>query len=297
MPLTRRAFGFGAAASLVAGKTLAQMEIGGGTLTTVSDGHLVLPARFFFDALPQDELAPLRESLGLTGGTLEPPCNLALYRDTDRAVLFDAGSGPNFMPSAGEVLDNLDALGVAPEDITDVVFTHAHPDHIWGVLDDFDDPLFPEAIHHIGRDEADYWLDPATVETIGEARTTFAVGAKSRLEAIEDNLSTFGDGDTVVPGVVARATYGHTPGHMAFLVNDDALIVGDAIGNGHLALARPEWPSGADQDAERGIATRTALLADLADTGMRFVGFHLPAGGMGRIEKSGDGYRFVEGAA
>ena len=97
-------------------------------------------------------------------------------------------------------------------------------------------------------------------------------------------------------GVAARATYGHTPGHMAFVVNDDALIVGDAIGNGHLALARPEWPSGADQDAEMGIGTRTALLAELADTGMRFVGFHLPAGGMDPLsgrpaEASGDSRR------
>ena len=294
MHLTRRAFGLSAAASLVAGKSLAQISAGTGTLTTVSDGHLVLPAGFYLDPLPQDGLEPLREQLGLTGDTLQSPCNLALYRDADRTVLFDAGSGPNFMPSAGEILDNLEAAGVVPDDVTDVVFTHAHPDHIWGVLDDFDDPLFPSATHHIGQHEADYWLNPATVETIGETRAAFAVGAKTRLEAIADTLSTFRDGDTVVPGITARATYGHTPGHMAFMVADDALIVGDAIGNGHLALAKPEWPSGADQDFEMGIATRTALLAELADTSMRMVGFHLPSGGMGRIERTADAYQFVE---
>ena len=67
------------------------------------------------------------------------------------------------------------------------------------------------------QDEADYWLDPATVETIGEARAAFAVGAKNRLEAIADGLNTFADGDTVIPGIVARATLGHTPGHMSFM--------------------------------------------------------------------------------
>ena len=159
-----------------------------------------------------------------------------------------------------------------------------------------DEPVFVNAAHHIGQAEADYWLDPATVETIGEARAVFAVGAKSRLEAILDGLNTFGDGDTVVPGIVARATPGHTPGHMSFMVNDAALVVGDAIGNGHLALKKPAWPSGADHDTEQGAATRLALLAELADAGLPMVGFHLPAGGIGRIEKDGDAYLFAEDA-
>lgn len=294
MRITRRAFGFGTVASLVAGRSIAQMSIGGGTLTTVSDGHLVLPADFILGALPEADRAMASEIAGITGDTVQTPCNLTLYQDGERTILFDAGSGANFMPSAGQILGNLDAIGVAPEDVTDVIFTHAHPDHIWGVLDDFDEPLFTEAAHHIGKDEADYWMDPATVDSIGEARAVFAVGAKSRLDAIADGLNTFGDGDTVVPGIVARASYGHTPGHMAFRVNDAALIVGDAIGNGHLALRKPGWASGADQDVEMGIATRTALLAELANAVMPMVGFHLPSGGMGRIEKDGDVYRFVE---
>jgi glyoxylase-like metal-dependent hydrolase (beta-lactamase superfamily II) len=294
MRITRRAFGLGTAASLLAGRSIAQMSIGGGTLTTVSDGHLVLPADFLLGALPEADRAMAAEIAGITGETIQTPCNLTLYQEGERTILFDAGSGANFMPSAGQILDNLSAIGVSAEDVTDVIFTHAHPDHIWGVLDDFDEPLFPSAAHHIGRDEADYWMNPATVETIGEARTVFAVGAKNRLDAIADGLNTFGDGDTVVAGIVARASHGHTPGHMAFRVNDAALIVGDAIGNGHLALKRPGWASGADQDVEMGIATRIALLAELADTAMPMVGFHLPAGGMGRIEKDGDAYRFVE---
>ena len=65
------------------------------------------------------------------------------------------------------------------------------------------------------------------------------------------------------------------------------MIVGDAIGNGHLALERPDWPSGADQEPEKGIATRTELLAELAETGLLMVGFHLPSGGMGRIGRIG----------
>jgi glyoxylase-like metal-dependent hydrolase (beta-lactamase superfamily II) len=283
--------------SLVAGKSVARATVGSGTLITVSDGHLVLPVDFALGALPEADRPAAREIAGITGETIESPCNLTLFQNGDRTILFDAGSGANFMPSAGQILDSLEAAGVSPEDVTDVVFTHAHPDHIWGVLDDFDEPVFYEAVHHIGKDEADYWLNPATVDEIGEARASFAVGAKNRLEAIADGLNTFSDGDTVIPGIIARATYGHTPGHMSFLIDEAALVVGDAIGNGHLALQRPGWASGADQDVEAGMATRAALLAELAETGMLMVGFHLPSGGMGRIEAAGEEYRFVEDAS
>ena len=139
--------------------------------------------------MPKDELAPILDEFSLAQDRLTPECNLALYRDGTNTVLFDVGSGPDFMPSAGTLLDSLDGIGLAPEDVTHVVFTHAHPDHIWGLLDEFDDVLFPEAAFMMGRAEWDYWWDPATVDTIGEARAAFAVGAKRRMEAIEEQVS------------------------------------------------------------------------------------------------------------
>ena len=111
-----------------------------------------------------------------------------------------------------------EGAGLAPEDVTHVVFTHCHPDHLWGVLDDFDEPLFYEAQYMMGRAEWDYWWNPETVNEIGEARAAFAVGAKRRMEAIEDAVTLFDDGQEVLPGIAAIASPGHTPGHMAFEV-------------------------------------------------------------------------------
>lgn len=273
-----------------------EIAIGPAQLTTLSDGNLVLPLDFVIGDLPQ---AKIREALarhGITGETLTPPCNLTLYRDGTNTVLFDAGSGPAFMPSAGKLPDALDAVGVSPDEITHVLFTHAHPDHLWGVLDDFDDPVFANATHMIGQAEHEYWTDPATLEKIGEARASFAVGAARRLEAIADRLETFIAGEEVLPGVMAHDTRGHTPGHISFEIrrgNSAVMVIGDAIGNGHLALAHPQWASGADQDTEQGIATRLRLLDQLATDGMPMVGFHLPEGGLGRVERAGDVYRFV----
>lgn len=297
--MDRRNFLAGTVALGAAGltsKAVADIAIGDSSLTTVSDGGLVLPSEFLFAPMPADKVGAIRKAYGIEGPQLMPECNLALYRDGTRNVLFDVGSGPDFMPSAGKITDSLDAAGLAPEDITHVVFTHAHPDHIWGLLDDFDEPLFYEASYMMGRKEWDYWWNPATVDEIAEARVAFAVGAKRRMEAIEDAVELFDDGDELLPGISAIASYGHTPGHMAFEIrqgNDAAMVVGDAIGNHHVAFAHPEWPSGPDEDRDLGIKTRLKLLDRLASEQLQIIGFHLPGGGVGRVEKANDGYRFV----
>jgi glyoxylase-like metal-dependent hydrolase (beta-lactamase superfamily II) len=274
----------------------ASTQLGGATLTTVSDGYLILPAGFIFDPMPKEQLSAIIQAYGLDSESLQPECNLALYRDGVNTVLFDVGSGPDFMPSAGRIVESLDALGLAPEDVTHVVFTHAHPDHIWGLLDDFDEPLFYNATCMMGRVEWDYWWNPETVDTIGDARAAFAVGAKRRMEAIEDSVVLFDDGDEVIPGIQAIATPGHTPGHMSFEVrqgNDAFLIIGDAIGNHHVAFARPDWPSGSDQDMELAAKTRARLFDRIVADDLRIAGFHLPQGGMGRIEAAQSTYRFI----
>jgi len=273
-----------------------KIDLGDSRIDTVSDGHLSLPGSFIFDRMPTDQLLPILTRHGISPEKLTPECNVTLLRNGERTVLFDVGSGPDFTQSAGMLVEMLETLDVFPEDITDIVFTHAHPDHLWGVLDDFDDPLFTNASYMIGKDEWDYWVDPNTVDTIGGARTAFAVGAKRRLQMIEDNITLFADDQEIVPGIAARSTYGHTPGHMSFEVrsgNDSVMIVGDAIGNHHVGFERPEWASGSDQDRELGAATRVKLLDQLASAQMPMIGFHLPDGGIGRVERKDDSYQFV----
>jgi glyoxylase-like metal-dependent hydrolase (beta-lactamase superfamily II) len=274
----------------------AELSVGGFRIDSVSDGSLVLPTAMILGDAPEAEAAEILARYGIAGPELRPDCNLTLLRDGTNTVLFDAGSGANFMASAGRLQDALAAIDVAPEEITHVILTHGHPDHLWGVLDDFDDPAFPEATYLIGRAERDYWLDPATVDTIGAERQAFAAGALRYLAGIEDRLESFDDGDEVLPGVLAVLTPGHTPGHMSFELRDgsDALfLTGDAIGNHHVAFERPDWRAGSDQDADLGASTRVALLDRLAGEQMPIIGFHLPAPGLGRVERQGDGYLFV----
>lgn len=283
------------AASLFAPRVFAQTAIGGMTLSSISDGNLTLPANMIFSDMDDGVQAQLSADFDL-GDTLTPPCNVTLLQTGDRTILFDVGAGQEFMSSTGTLIDTLADLGVSPDDVTDVVFTHAHPDHLWGLVDDFDDLVFQNAQYMMGQAEWDYWTNPETVDTIGDARTTFAVGAARRLERIKEQISFFKDGAEVLPGVAARATFGHTPGHMAFEVRDGTnamMILGDCIGNHHMAFRHPDIASGSDQDPDMGIATRMALLDQLAADQMPVLGFHLPGNGVGRVERDANAYRFI----
>lgn len=72
------------------------------------------------------------------------------------------------------------------------------------------------------------------------------------------------------------------------------MVVGDALGNHHVAFERPDWASGSDQDGTMAAATRTTLLDQIAADQMRLIGYHLPGGGIGRAERVDGAYRFVE---
>lgn len=303
--ITRRTLLANAAASLAAPFApkrvwaSATLDLGGVRIDTLSDGNLVLPGDFILGGMPQEEMTAIVAKYGLPTDTLTPPCNVTLLRDGTKTVLFDAGAGPDFQQSAGLLPESLDMIGLSADDITHVIFTHGHPDHLWGLLDEFDDPVFPNATLMIGRAEFDYWTDPATVDSIGTARTAFAVGAARRLGVVADALRFVEDGEEVLPGIAARLAVGHTPGHMAYEVqagSESVMVVGDAIGNHHVAFERPDWASGSDQDGATAADTRVALLDQIAGAQMRIVGYHLPGGGIGRAERVDGGYRFVEDA-
>lgn len=277
-------------------RSVAQMVLGNGTLTTISDGTLALPLALPKN-VPDNELQDVIARFGLMDGEMRArPLNVTLWEDGDRLVLFDAGSGPVFVDTAGALYENLDAAGYALDQVTDVIFTHAHPDHIWGIVDDFDEIAFPEARLWIGQKEFDFWMDPGATELLDEARQFFAVGARRRLEAISETVELFDDGDEVITGVTARASYGHTPGHMSFVVgtgDDQFVVLGDAVANGHVQFARPDWESANDQNPGQAAETRAVLLNELAASGSIVTGYHLPGNGIGRVRVEGGGYAFV----
>ncbi|WP_232405700.1 MBL fold metallo-hydrolase [Pseudophaeobacter flagellatus] len=306
MTVNRRDVMTGLAAGLATGLLLpgqgwatagaAGLTIGDMQLQTLSDGHLVLPRAMLFAGLEPAAVDQILQAKGIGAGPIEPPINVTLLRHGNRVVLFDTGAGPSFQASAGRLLSVLETAGLSPEEVTHVVFTHCHPDHLWGVLDDFDDPLFSNADYLMGRVEWDYWFDPNTASTISNERASMAVGARRRMQIVAERTTRFEDGQEILPGIEAQASYGHTPGHMCFALRssgESLLIGGDAIGNHHVSFAEPDWPIGTDQDAAQAAKSRLRLLDMLVHDQMRLIGTHLPQGGIGRVEQLGGGFQFI----
>ncbi len=271
-------------------------KIGNAEVMVISDGVLNVPLSF---TLPEtlSEAPALFKAHGMPENGEPIQTNVVLVKTGNDIVLIDAGSGPNFQPTAGKLQENLEAAGIAPDKITKVVFTHAHADHLWGVLDDFDDAgRFPNASYVISAQEWDFWTDPRTAETVPDWLKGMALGTARILKTIEDKVERRKAGDVVAPGLTYIASPGHTPGHMSVMVENGGrrlMVGGDVLSNNAISFARPDWRIGSDFDRDRAVATRKSLLDQLATDKMPLIGFHLSWPGLGMVERSGNAYRLV----
>ncbi len=194
-------------------------------------------------------------------------------------VLFDAG-----LSAAGTTAALLQA-GVAPDDVTVVVITHMHGDHIGGLTDDAGNPTYPNARYVTGQVEYDHWA------AAGNERFD------AKVRPFAEKMSFIGDGASVVPGITSVAAFGHTPGHMAYMVESEGeqvLLTVDTANHYVWSLAYPEWEVKFDMDKTAAAATRKTLLGMVATDRIPLIGYHMPFPGIGFVEEPQTGrYRYV----
>ena len=293
--------GIGAALVLPAGPVSAaafKRKVGAAEITVLGDGTLNVPLAMVMPETPPADAAAVSAALGVPPPGSAIPTNVTLVALGNERVLIDAGAGSNFQPTAGKLAENMEAAGIDPATITKVVFTHAHADHLWGVIDEFDELRFPKASYVIAAAEWDFWTDPNTPTSVPDWLKGMALGSARILKRLEDKLERRKAGDVVAPGLSYTATLGHTPGHMSVLLENGPerlLIGGDVLTHAAISFARPEWRLGTDFDRDQAVATRRRLLDRLASDRLPLLGFHLPSPGFGMVERSGAAYRFVPG--
>jgi glyoxylase-like metal-dependent hydrolase (beta-lactamase superfamily II) len=268
-------------------------------ITVVSDGHLTLAASAFARNVAPAQLAAVLK-LADQSGQVNAPTNVTLVRTKSDLVLIDVGAGPNFMPTAGRLVDNLAALGVDRKEVTKIVFTHGHPDHLWGTIDEFEDaPTFPNASHVISAAEWNLWMSDDVLSKIPADRQNFAPGAKRNLSRIKDRVRTIKPGEDISEGMRAIDTRGHTQGHISIEIAGSRaplIVLGDALTHAVISFKHPAWAPAADHEPDLGVATRKRLLDRLAGDRNLIIGYHLPFPGVGRVERSDGAFTFIPSA-
>jgi glyoxylase-like metal-dependent hydrolase (beta-lactamase superfamily II) len=284
--------------------SLGEMEI-----TVLSDGYFHFPMEFVtvddpldvkaFDVDPETREEYFRSRLVPTDH-IPLQASPIVIDFGGRRTLVDSGFGPgeDSPPTAGRLESSLEAAGLPPESIETVVLTHAHPDHLGGLLDpQTGAPAFPNAEVLISEREFEFWTGdeaPATLEPV------FAVeplldAARGVLGALEDRTRTIRPDEEIATGIRSIPSPGHTPGHIALGVESggrELLIVGDAVVATHVSIEHPEWQLFTDVDREEAGRTRKRLLDRAATDEMLILGFHFPFPGLGYAIEHGDAYRW-----
>jgi glyoxylase-like metal-dependent hydrolase (beta-lactamase superfamily II) len=269
-----------------------RFQLGDAEVTVLSDGSMTLPLSFALPATDAKVAAAL-----LQADAIKADVNVVVVKTPSALIVIDCGGTPDFMPTLGAFPERLERAGFKAEDVTHVIFTHAHADHLWGVIDPLDDDTrFPKARHLMTAAERDYWLRPGLADTVPDALKGMTIGSARRLKLLEKRIETVKMDAEIIPGVALVATPGHTPGHVAVQLSfgGASLIVGgDAIGNIAVSFQQPDWAWGPDLDRDLGAATRRKLLDRLVADRTLLLGYHLPWPGVGRVERKDQAYRFV----
>ncbi|MCP3393450.1 MBL fold metallo-hydrolase [Bradyrhizobium sp. CCGB12] len=276
------------------------LKIGEIDVLVVSDGVLPLPT-----VMLGHNVDPAARSAWLNHMFLPPDAfdwalNAVMVRSGGKTILIDAGLGSDpdlHLPRAGQLIKRLEAAGIDLPSVTDLVLTHMHMDHIGGLLvDGVKERLRPDLRIHVAAAEVKFWEAPDFTHTNMPQGFPDALRstAKRFVKEYGNQLRLFDEQHEVAPGVVARRTGGHTPGHSVVRIasGGDALtFAGDAVFA--VGFEQPDWHNGFEHDPEEAARVRIRLLRELAESGEMLVATHLPFPSVGRVAAEGDAFRWV----
>jgi glyoxylase-like metal-dependent hydrolase (beta-lactamase superfamily II) len=269
--------------------TFPSQRAGDFTITAISDGYLSASLDFLSNIDPSE--ASRMQSDAAQKAPSAVHINCYLLRGAGRTILIDGGAG-GIRQWGGRMRTNLSLAGVEPSEIDTILLTHAHPDHVGGLVDTAGHITFPNAELVAHQREVAFWQDDGNLSRASErARGNFAI-ARQVFDGYRGRLRTFEQGE-VLPGIRAMPLPGHTDGHSGYLVesHDQSLLVwGDIVHFPHIQIERPDVSIAFDQDPSLAAATRSRLLDMVSSEGLLIAGMHLGELGFARIKRTSGSY-------
>ncbi|WP_114948628.1 MBL fold metallo-hydrolase [Microvirga calopogonii] len=273
-------------------------KVGSIEATAVYDGIWRKPHDpAFIKDVSVDETKAALAKAGLTTDFMPIPLTVLVLKIGDKHIMIDAGSGVGqWQANATHLPANMQAAGIDHSQISAILISHFHPDHVWGLMEKGTNAaVFPNAELVVNRAEYNFWTEPGRVEKLPEGRRQ---AGKRIAEAFPtwNNWRLVESGTEVAPGIQILEAYGHTPGHSVFLVtsgSDQLMVSNDTMYVPALLAPHPEWQGSYDQDGPLAVTTRHRIIDRVIADRMMICGAHFPFPGLGTFVKDGNAYAFT----
>jgi glyoxylase-like metal-dependent hydrolase (beta-lactamase superfamily II) len=285
-------------------KELYKCKIGTFECTIFKDFMFKYKSKDYFINAGKIELEESLNKYKLLSDDIPSPYISMLLQDGDRKILIDSGIGFSEEPIIfrdkkfvlkGQLAHLLKRERVNSNEITDVIITHFHPDHIGGIFSSDNQLAFTNATFHLHQKEWDYWHSSKA----DNQPPLFKFFIKNNITPLEKENINFikDDYQELSTDIIAVNAAGHTEGQIALMIgnkNDRLLYISDAFLH-PLHIEKLDWQTNYDLDHKKAKNTRMKLLDLAFEENMRVNAFHFDFPGIGFVQKENNSWKWVYG--
>lgn len=270
----------------VGAQSFSRVKLGEFEVTTFLDGARSVeePQKTFAMNVDKAEFEKVNQENFLPSDKTRIPFTPTIVNTGNELILFDTGLGGD----NGQLVAAMAAAGYTPDQVDIVVITHMHPDHIGGMMTG-GAATYTNARYVTGSTEYDFWTTKGADNRVGKL-------VAGNVKPLAEKFTFIKGGDSVVSGITAVESFGHTPGHMCYLIESagrQLMVLGDLANHHVWSLAYPDWEVRFDADKAGAAASRRNVLGMAAADRVPVIGYHLPFPALGYVETRGEGFHYV----